>query len=247
MKRPIAITILAGLVYVLGGGPTPATWGASAGVGTLGVVGSALLAALLVRTKPWYVLRYGCTLAHEMAHTCTAALLGASVHHTKIKLDSSGLAMYAVDEDFGRGRLLLVMLAGYAGPGLVGFSAVWCVKNGDALPWVVWACFASLCSAVVFMRNLWGFLSTLAVALMCWGLFKSASGVYLSLGVLVLGYVLMFGGVIAAREQLRAPDDAETDAMQVAGILHVSTSGVANAQLLAAVTVIVMSLSLLVL
>jgi hypothetical protein len=182
-----------------------------------------------------------------MAHTCTAALLGASVHHTKIKLDSSGLAMYAVDKDFGRGRLVLVMLAGYAGPGLVGLSAVWCVKNGAALPWVVWACASSLCAAVVFMRNLWGFLSALAASLVCWALFKTASGLYLSLAVLTIGYVLMLGGIISSREQLRAPEDAETDAMQVAGIIHASPNGVANAQLLGAVAIVVTALSTLVL
>ncbi len=247
MKRPIAVLVLAGLVYVVGRGPTPASWASDSGAGVLSVLLAVLGAGALVFSKPWYVLRYVCTLAHEMAHTCTAALLGASVRHTKIKLDSSGLATYAVDESFGRGRLILVTLAGYAGPGVVGFSAVWSVKNGLATAWIVWACVASLSSAVVFMRNLWGFFSTLAVSFACWGLFEYASGTYLSLVVLVIGYVLLFGGVIAAREQLRAPDDAETDAKQVATIIHVTTRGVANAQLLVAVMLIVGAVSVLVL
>jgi hypothetical protein len=247
VKRPIAVLLLVGLLYISGQGPTPAAWETTGGVGVINVLLSVLAAAILVSTKPWYVLRYGCTLAHEMAHTCTAALLGAAVHHTKISLDSSGLATYAVDEDFGRGRILLVTLAGYAGPGVVGLSAVWCVKNDLAFAWVVWACIASLVTGVVFMRNLWGLFSALAASLVCWVLFRYTSGMYLTTVVLVIGYVLMFGGVIAAREQLRAPDDAATDARQVADIIHASARGVGNAQLLVAVALIVVSISALVL
>src|SRR5262245_54834137 len=91
--------------------------------------GTRILAASALVTAALYVVPFGrtiawplvliSTLAHELGHGLTAALLGGQFHALYINRDASGAALWS--GTFGRVGVATVAAAGLIGPAIAAF------------------------------------------------------------------------------------------------------------------------------
>ena len=129
------------------------------------------LAALLTTWSPvgYRVVRHLVTLLHEAGHAAAGALVGRRVHGIRLHADTSGLTL-------SRGRprgpgMVLMLLAGYPAPALVGLAGAVLLSQGYAAG-LLWA-LVLLCAVVLLLvRNVYGLLVVVAtgvlVALLSW-------------------------------------------------------------------------------
>ncbi|MFC5042366.1 M50 family metallopeptidase [Ornithinimicrobium kibberense] len=114
-------------------------------------------------------MRHLVTLLHEAGHAATGVLVGRRVHGIRLHADTSGLTL-------SRGRprgpgMVLMLLAGYPAPALVGLAGAVLLSQGYAagLLWTL----VLLCAVVLLLvRNVYGLLVVVAtgalVALLSW-------------------------------------------------------------------------------
>ncbi|OLT19873.1 hypothetical protein BJF81_07515 [Ornithinimicrobium sp. CNJ-824] len=129
------------------------------------------LAALLTTWSPvgYRLVRHLVTLLHEAGHAATGVLVGRRVHGIRLHADTSGLTL-------SRGRprgpgVVLMLLAGYPAPALVGLAGAVLLSQGYAAG-LLWA-LVLLCAVVLLLvRNVYGLLVVVAtgalVALLSW-------------------------------------------------------------------------------
>ena len=129
------------------------------------------LAALLTTWSPvgYRVVRHLVTLLHEAGHAAAGALVGRRVHGIRLHADTSGLTL-------SRGRprgpgMVLMLLAGYPAPALVGLAGAALLSQGYAAG-LLWA-LVLLCAVVLLLvRNVYGLLVVVAtgalVAVLSW-------------------------------------------------------------------------------
>ena len=135
------------------------------------VVLAVALAALLTTWSPvgYRIVRHLVTLLHEAGHAAAGALVGRRVHGIRLHADTSGLTL-------SRGRprgpgMVLMLLAGYPAPALVGLAGAVLLSQGYAAG-LLWA-LVLLCAVVLLLvRNVYGLLVVVAtgalVALLSW-------------------------------------------------------------------------------
>jgi hypothetical protein len=127
-------------------------------------VASVLITALLYivpfgRTIAWPLVLVS-TLAHELAHGLTAALLGGHFHSLRIQPDASGVALWS--GGFGRIATGTVAGAGLLGPAIAAFVLLALGRNqrrARALLGIIGAGLGVL--ALVLVRNPFGLVFTL--------------------------------------------------------------------------------------
>ncbi len=117
------------------------------------VVGSALVALLLMAPRAWPRTRHLVTVVHEGAHGVVALLSGRRLGGIRLHSDTSGLTL-------SRGRpgglgMVLTSAAGYVGPGLVGLGAAYLLRLDQAVS-VLWLALVLLAALLVRVRNLYG-------------------------------------------------------------------------------------------
>ena len=129
------------------------------------------LAALLTTWSPvgYRLVRHLVTLLHEAGHAATGVLVGRRVHGIRLHADTSGLTL-------SRGRprgpgMVLMLLAGYPAPALVGLAGAALLSQGYAAG-LLWA-LVLLCAVVLLLvRNVYGLLVVVAtgalVAVLSW-------------------------------------------------------------------------------
>ncbi|MDQ3733621.1 MAG: M50 family metallopeptidase [Actinomycetota bacterium] len=128
------------------------------------VAASAALALLMVVDRRlWPLTRHLITTAHEGAHGLAALLTGRRLSGIRLHSDSSGVAV-SKGRASGPG-MVLMLLAGYIGPGLLGLGAAALLVAGYAVA-LLWWLLALLAGLLVQIRNwfgLWSILVTVAV------------------------------------------------------------------------------------
>lgn len=127
-------------------------------------VASVLITALLYivpfgRTIAWPLVLVS-TLAHELAHGLTAALLGGHFHSLRIQPDASGVALWS--GAFGRIATATVAGAGLLGPAIAAFVLLALGRNQRRARALLGIIGAGLCvMALVLVRNPFGLVFTL--------------------------------------------------------------------------------------
>jgi hypothetical protein len=102
------------------------------------------------------------TLVHELGHGLAAMLLGGSFERLQLWADGSGVAVHR--GHYSVGARALVSAAGPLGPPLAAVLLFWCGGNaGWASATLVALAGLALVVALVFVRNLFGFVFVLAV------------------------------------------------------------------------------------
>ena len=129
-----------------------------------------IFAASVLITALLYVVPYGrtiawplvlmSTLAHELAHGLTAALLGGHFHSLRIQPDASGVALWS--GAFGRIPTGIVAGAGLLGPAIAAFVLLAVGRNPRRARTSLGIIGAALCVlALVLVRNPFGVVFTL--------------------------------------------------------------------------------------
>jgi hypothetical protein len=129
-----------------------------------------IFAASVLITALLYVVPYGrtiawplvlvSTLAHELAHGLTAALLGGHFHSLRIQPDASGVALWS--GAFGRIATGIVAGAGLLGPAIAAFVLLAVGRNQRRAQASLGIIGAGLCViALVLVRNPFGLVFTL--------------------------------------------------------------------------------------
>ena len=118
------------------------------------------LAALLLVVTPrvWPVTRHVVTIAHEGAHAVAALLSGRRLSGIRLHSDTSGVTV-----SHGRSRgpgMVATVLAGYAGPGLLGLGAAYLLSERHALA-VLWLAVLLLALLLLQIRNFYGLYAVL--------------------------------------------------------------------------------------
>lgn len=125
------------------------------------VVGAALFGtALVVHPRLWRVTRLLVTVTHEGGHAVAAVLTGRRLAGIRLHSDTSGLTV-----THGRAAgpgMVVMLLAGYLGPAVVGLGAVGLLLAGHALG-LLWLLTLLLAALLLQVRNGFGFLVVVAL------------------------------------------------------------------------------------
>lgn len=186
------------------------------------IASSALVALLMVGDRRlWPRTRHLITTAHEGSHGLVALLTGRRLTGIRLHSDSSGVALSK-----GRGSgpgMVLMLLAGYIGPGLVGLGAAALLAADYAIA-VLWLLLGLLALMLVQIRNWFGLWSILVTGLVLFAVSWFAAEEVQSGFAYLVTWFLMIGAprpvleLSASRRRGRAPD---SDADQLARLTWV--------------------------
>jgi len=125
------------------------------------VVVTGVVALALVAYRPtWQRVRLGITVVHEAGHALVAVLVGRRLSGIRLHSDTSGVTV-------SRGRprgpgMVLMLVAGYVAPGLLGLLAALLLTAGHALG-LLWILVLVLLSILVWVRNGYGLLTVVVL------------------------------------------------------------------------------------
>jgi hypothetical protein len=127
---------------------------------TAAVIGTGLMALVLMSPQAWPRTRHLVTIAHEGAHGVVALMSGRRLAGIRLHSDTSGLTL-------SRGRptglgMVLTSAAGYVGPGLLGLGAAYLLQAGHAVG-VLWLALVLLAALLLQIRNFYGLYAVLVV------------------------------------------------------------------------------------
>ena len=124
---------------------------------------TALLALVLViQPAAWRWTRILVTITHEGGHATAALLSGRRLRGIRLHSDTSGLTLSS-GRPSGPGMVVMLM-AGYLGPALVGLAAAGLLLAGHGLG-LLWLFVVLLAVMLVQIRNVFGFLAVIGVGI----------------------------------------------------------------------------------
>jgi hypothetical protein len=181
------------------------------------VLGTALLALLLVvHPALWRYSRVLVTITHEGGHAVAAVLSGRRLQGIRVHSDTSGLT---VSKGRPRGPgMIIMLLAGYLGPAVVGLGAVALLLAGHALG-LLWLVTLLLAGMLLQIRNLYGFVTVLAVGCGLLALSWYGSAALQTALATLLTWLLLLAApkpVVELARQHRAGGAGHSDAAQLA-------------------------------
>jgi hypothetical protein len=146
----------------------------------------------------WPAARLVVTAVHELGHALAALALGGRVSRVHLWMNTAGLTTYSLPVRTGRVRSGAVAVAGYPAPGLAGLGGIALVVAGQVRWWVAGAAIVTLLLLLLWVRNGWGIVSTLAGAgVLGWVALDGAPWLVTAVGA-ALAAVLLAGGWRAA-------------------------------------------------
>lgn len=178
-------------------------------------------AALVLPRLVWPYTRMLVTITHEGAHGVAALLTGRRLQGIRLHSDTSGLTVSS-GRPTGPG-MVIMLLAGYLGPALVGLGAVGLLIAGHSLG-LLWLFMILLALLLLQIRNFYGFVVVVGFAvvliLVSWYLpAATQSGLaYVLTWTLLLAAPKPVVELIRQRRQQRAP---QSDADQLARLTRV--------------------------
>jgi hypothetical protein len=122
---------------------------------------AAIAAALVLPRVVWPYTRLLVTITHEGAHGVAALLTGRRLQGIRLHSDTSGLTVSS-GRPTGPG-MVLMLLAGYLGPAVVGVGAVGLLIAGHSLG-LLWLFVILLALLLLQIRNFYGFVVVVGCA-----------------------------------------------------------------------------------
>lgn len=181
------------------------------------VLGAALVALLLVAHPVlWRASRVLVTITHEGGHAVAAVLAGRRLQGIRVHSDTSGLTV-------SRGRpsgpgMVVMLLAGYLGPAVVGLGAVGLLLAGHALG-LLWLVTLLLAAMLLQIRNLYGLVVVLGAGVGVLALsWYGSAGLQTAVATLLTWLLLVAAPkpVLELARQHRAGRAGHSDAGQLA-------------------------------
>ncbi len=165
-------------------GPVLATW--------LVALTAAVSFVVVASHRIWHVSRNVVTLAHEGGHAVVSVATGRRLDGIRLHSDTSGVTS-------SRGRtsgpgLIATTAAGYVTPSLLGLGAAWLVAARHAT-FLLWLALLLLAVTFVAIRNAYGFLAVLAVAVLVFLVSRYASLRAQEVFGYLVAWFLLFGGI----------------------------------------------------
>jgi hypothetical protein len=165
-------------------GPVLATW--------LVALTAAIAFVVVASHRIWHVSRNVVTLAHEGGHAVVSVATGRRLDGIRLHSDTSGVTS-------SRGRtsgpgLIATTAAGYVTPSLLGLGAAWLVAARHAT-FLLWLVLLLLAVTFVAIRNAYGFLAVLAVAVLVFLVSRYASARAQEVFAYLVAWFLLFGGI----------------------------------------------------
>jgi hypothetical protein len=165
-------------------GPVLATW--------LIALTAAVAFVVVASHRIWQVSRNVVTLAHEGGHAVVSVATGRRLDGIRLHSDTSGVTS-------SRGRtsgpgLIATTAAGYVTPSLLGLGAAWLVAARHAT-FLLWLVLLLLAVTFVAIRNAYGFLAVLAVAVLVFLVSRYASLRAQEVFAYLVAWFLLFGGI----------------------------------------------------
>lgn len=186
------------------------------------VVASAVLALLMVAERHlWPRTRHLITTAHEGAHGVAALLSGRKLAGIRLHSDSSGVAV-SKGRSSGPGMVVMLM-AGYVGPGLIGLGAAALLRAGYAVG-ILWFLLGLLTVLLVQIRNWFGLWSILLTGTVLFVVSWFAPEQVQSAFSYLVTWFLLFAApkpVLELAGSRRRGRSADSDADQLARLTHV--------------------------
>jgi Peptidase M50B-like len=185
------------------------------------VVITALVAGALVLVPGlWPITRHVVTITHEAGHAVAAVLTGRTLTGIRLHSDTSGLTL-------SRGRprgpgMVLMLLAGYTGPAILGVGAAALLCQGRAIA-LLWVFLVVLAAMLVGIRNLFGLWVLLVVGAGVACVTLLAPPAAQSAVAYTLTWFWLLAAPRAALElaRTRRRSHRTSDADQLAGLTHV--------------------------
>jgi hypothetical protein len=156
------------------------------------------------------------TLAHELGHGLTAALLGGRIDRITLAREGSGMAHYTAPRRW-RVRRLVVSFVGYLAPGVFGVASVRVALAGHGPGWLAYLVILLGTMLVLTLRSWWAVLLAIVLGAGAWALLALGSAWLATVVVAGLAGALLGGGTVDAAEQWRlARVRGATDAASMA-------------------------------
>ncbi|HEX3749846.1 MAG TPA: M50 family metallopeptidase [Streptosporangiaceae bacterium] len=165
-------------------GPVLATW--------LVALTAAIAFVVVASHRVWHVSRNVVTLAHEGGHAVVSIASGRRLDGIRLHSDTSGVTS-SRGKNHGPG-LILTTAAGYVTPSLLGVGAA-CLVAVHHSTFLLWLVLFLLAATFVAIRNAYGFLSVLAVAVLVFLISRFASLRAQEVFAYLAAWFLLFGGI----------------------------------------------------
>jgi hypothetical protein len=187
-------------------------------------VAAVIAAALVMPRVIWPYTRMLVTITHEGSHGVAALLTGRRLQGIRLHSDTSGLTVSS-GRPSGPG-MVVMLLAGYLGPALVGLGAVGLLIAGHSLG-LLWLFVILLAFLLLQIRNFYGFVVVVGCALVLILLSWYLPAVMQSGLAYVLTWTLLFAApkpVLELMRQRRKHLTPQSDADQLARLTRVPAS-----------------------
>ncbi len=189
------------------------------------VAASAALAVLMVADRRlWPRTRHLITTAHEGSHGLAALLSGRRLSGIRLHSDGSGVAV-SKGRSSGPG-MVIMLLAGYVGPGLIGLGTAVLLRAGYAIA-VLWLLLGLLTFLLVQIRNWFGLSSILVTGTVLVAVSWFAAEQVQSAFAFLVSWFLLLGAprpVVELHQARRRGRATNSDAHQLARLTHLPAS-----------------------
>lgn len=200
-------------------GTDSATYAAVLGIG---------VAVLLWAPVTGRVLAQVVTLVHELGHAIVGLAVGGRVQRVSLSLDASGETLTLMGGRHPKARLTAFTLAGYPAPPLVGLLAAASVATDDHRLLLLLSAVLVAAALVLWVRNLWGIVVFVAVAVGLWLVATEADDALTRSIAIAAAWLFGLGGLRSSWQLThgRAPSTAALDdAERVAQLVRAAPRG----------------------
>lgn len=205
----------------------------TAPLGPWALAGALAVGALLALGPTARQVMHMGTLVHEVGHGLTAAALGGAVSRITMSPDGSGLATTGLPAS-ARLRPMLVSLAGYLAPAILGLASLRAAQSGAGAAWLAYLTAVTVAMFVLAMRSWWAALVSVSAAVAGWLVVSYAPAWLAATAVAVLAGVLLARSIADAAHQYRSRRDGQpSDARNVSRATGIPAGLVAGLQLAA--------------
>jgi hypothetical protein len=154
------------------------------------------------------VTRYLVTAAHEAGHALVASVLTASTPKIRLRADTSGVTRFPACSGL---RMFLICIAGYPAPGFLGLLGVMAVATGHPRWWLWGLVGLAAVEAFAMVRNVFGWLMTVAWAAGLWAVLTHAGHALPQYVGAAVAAGLLAGGFRTVVELTKSDDDPASD------------------------------------
>jgi hypothetical protein len=153
---------------------------------------SAAMVAFVAAIPLWRFTKYTITVAHEGGHAFFAVILGQAIKGVHVDRRGGGETRFASDIPWLAD--IIITLAGYLGPSLVGLGGTMLLLQGHP-QWVLWLSLVLLAALLLKVRNPFAVIPVLATGAVIYWVARNAEPSAQLVFAYVWVWFLLIGGV----------------------------------------------------